>query len=412
MIFIILILLGILQVNCVDKTLMSMLKNSPDLIDTNDSDNNCQFKLSSDLLNAGLFKKNENVSVYAGNGFSYDIGCSVSDTQIKNGDKYYMIHLIIYGPNSRVAKAWREQYQIGKNIVISRNVSFHSLGVNNIVCVIDKYNSLTNNFTRICQKNNKINVKERLDDANSTNLIKLLSSKYNAIKHAQLLKQKQQEQQQKNWEINFQFFTSRKENFDDLKNKNSILKVLKSDFLNKTSAFTLMSTTASTATIENHTNINIYNENLLTSNISTWFNPNNNLTEFNFNLSSMEFNIENRKLIINQQTNLNNFNLTNAKKQILQPLTVVFILVIIFSASIGTLVYLTYFQKSNHDYQSVKVVNNLEMDVESNSNHSPKNLKNVLNSDDSSVDADECPSPIKEESSFSAESHEWNKLNK
>lgn len=83
---------------------------------------------------------NSEDDVYAGNGHSYSINCHVSDPKMRAGDKYYVIDLIVYGPNQRVAKAWREQFTTaslisnGKSFFINKNLSFYSLGENNIIC--------------------------------------------------------------------------------------------------------------------------------------------------------------------------------------------------------------------------------------------------------------------------------------
>lgn len=78
--------------------------------------------------------------VYAGNGHNYAINCHVNDPKMRTGDKYYVIDLIVYGPNQRVAKAWREQFTTasfmsnGKSFFLNKNLSFYWLGENNIVC--------------------------------------------------------------------------------------------------------------------------------------------------------------------------------------------------------------------------------------------------------------------------------------
>jgi hypothetical protein len=103
---------------------------------------------------------------YAGNAFNYDITCSLNDPRMESGDKYYVIDLIVYGPNTRVTKAWREQYSADsvrkmRSIRLSKSLSFRAVGLNSIVCSITKYNNQINKFARLCQKNAKLNITER-----------------------------------------------------------------------------------------------------------------------------------------------------------------------------------------------------------------------------------------------------------
>lgn len=82
------------------------------------------------------------LTVYAGNGYTYAINCHVNDAKMRPGDKYYVIDLIVYGPNQRVAKAWREQFTAAslfatsKSFFINKSLSFYWLGENNIVCAV------------------------------------------------------------------------------------------------------------------------------------------------------------------------------------------------------------------------------------------------------------------------------------
>ncbi len=125
--------------------------------DTLNANNNCQIKVQSISSTSHV--------VYSGNAFTYDIGCSVTDASLQIGDKYYVIDLVVYGQNTRVAKAWRQQFSSSTStgtgqISLDKNMSFYYLGASSIVCSVSKYNSFTNKFSKICQTNEKLTVKE------------------------------------------------------------------------------------------------------------------------------------------------------------------------------------------------------------------------------------------------------------
>ena len=64
-------------------------------------ENICQLQVQSESFKT---KKTEVLFAFAGNGFNYEIGCHINDPKMRPGDKYYIIDLILYGPNTRVAK--------------------------------------------------------------------------------------------------------------------------------------------------------------------------------------------------------------------------------------------------------------------------------------------------------------------
>ena len=103
---------------------------------------------------------------------------------MKVGDKYYIIDLIVYGPNNRVAKAWREQFSISslfknRNMFMNKKISFRFLGLNKVICSITKYNNLLNQFTRICEKASTVNASENFSEKlkhENENKLNLISS--------------------------------------------------------------------------------------------------------------------------------------------------------------------------------------------------------------------------------------------
>jgi hypothetical protein len=129
-------------------------------------DHTCQLQVQSESFSN---KENEILSAYAGNAFSYELGCHINDPLMKVGDKYYIIDLIVYGPNNRVAKAWREQFSISslfksRNMFMNKKISFRFLGLNKVICSITKYNNLLNQFSRICEKATTVNATENLNE--------------------------------------------------------------------------------------------------------------------------------------------------------------------------------------------------------------------------------------------------------
>ncbi len=64
-----------------------------------------------------------------------------------------------------MAKAWREQFTTSTSgstgkISLEKSMSFYYLGTTSIVCSVSKYNSLGNKFSKICQTNEEVTVKE------------------------------------------------------------------------------------------------------------------------------------------------------------------------------------------------------------------------------------------------------------
>ena len=180
------------------ETTFSNLKNSDTL---SNQDHTCQLQVQSESFSN---KENEILNAYAGNAFSYELGCHINDPLMKVGDKYYIIDLIVYGPNSRVAKAWREQFSISsllktRNMFMNKKISFRFLGLNKVVCSVTKYNNLLNQFSRLCEKTTAVNASENMsvqlksDNENKLSLISSYKSslmKYMMPSKAYLLRQK------------------------------------------------------------------------------------------------------------------------------------------------------------------------------------------------------------------------------
>jgi hypothetical protein len=132
----------------------STISSSSSSISSSTTISNGQYKTSSgdschlrlDFTSSNYVDGSHDETVYAGNGFNYVINCHVNDAKMRAGDKYYVIDLIVYGPNQRVAKAWREQFTSAnfvvnsKSFYLNKNLSFYWLGENNIVCAVsDQY---------------------------------------------------------------------------------------------------------------------------------------------------------------------------------------------------------------------------------------------------------------------------------
>ena len=96
---------------------------------------NCELNIESDE------KLDADHQVFSGNGYKYAVGCRVNDVHSNHGDKYYVIDLVVYGPNKRVSKAWHEQYQVseGRHISMSKEISFYWLGYSSIICSVSDY---------------------------------------------------------------------------------------------------------------------------------------------------------------------------------------------------------------------------------------------------------------------------------
>jgi hypothetical protein len=102
-----------------------------------------------------------NYDVYAGAAYEYSLRCGVKDDHTQPGDKYYVLDVLVYGPNRRVAKAWRSQFASRASIAsVVRKISFRSLGKNSVICAVSKYNSIKNKFSNVCQSTRLFNVTE------------------------------------------------------------------------------------------------------------------------------------------------------------------------------------------------------------------------------------------------------------
>ena len=85
----------------------------------------------------------------------------MNDPEPQVDDKYYVFYLIVYGPNRRASKAWHEQFmvkssKVSRNFILDKDLSYNYLGYSSVVCAVKKYNSKTNKFTEICQKNDSM----------------------------------------------------------------------------------------------------------------------------------------------------------------------------------------------------------------------------------------------------------------
>ena len=301
-----------------------------------DSESSCQMQVNTEAI---MTMKRETSVAYAGNGFTYEIGCSVFDPKIKIGDKYYVIDLIVYGPNTRVAKAWREQFSTAtlsatKKLVLNKSLSFHWLGLNNIVCSVSKYNNLANKFTRICQKSTKINVSEKPNDLNVPNQNDLLKI---AAVHKQIWSSSSSSSKPTLKPITFKttedFFTTSDEFISYEKTNSILLKTLNS--LNQTDELVK---TGNKSELTNDTLIN-----LSLSAKAMQYRDLNEVSDKKFLSKSSPESIA-------------------ATKRFIQPLTVILIFLIVFSVSIATLIYSTYHQKPSKEYHAVNV--NMDKDCQ------------------------------------------------
>lgn len=295
--------------------------------------NRCQMQINTETI---MTMKRDVSSAYAGNGYSYEIGCSVIDPNLKQGDKYYVIDLIVYGPNTRVAKAWREQFTTtsisqSRSLILTKSLSFHWLGVNNIVCSVSKYNNQINKFTRVCQTNSKINVVEK------TSVSSLLSS---------TLDDKLNQQEIDLFKIaslHRQIWSS------STKTTNNHLKSSKSteEYSHTTSEEFI---TFEKNNLNLLRNLNI-NETQKTNKSEL---TNSSLINLNLSAKAMQYRdlneVSDKKLVQNAQMNQSSI------KRIIQPLTVVCVFLVVFAITIATLIYSTYHQKAaNKQYRAVNV---------------------------------------------------------
>ncbi|RNA25818.1 hypothetical protein BpHYR1_004898 [Brachionus plicatilis] len=147
-----------------------------------DIENGCYLQFESQELRT---RDADTLDAYAGNGFTYDIACTVTDSTMRSGDKYYVIDLVLYGPNSRVSKAWREQFSTHRkyrSLSLNKKISLNSIGTNTLVCSVSKYNNLVNKFTKICNKKMDINATE----SGLTPTVQYQSTKFNFVRLSDL----------------------------------------------------------------------------------------------------------------------------------------------------------------------------------------------------------------------------------
>ncbi|CAF0872167.1 unnamed protein product [Brachionus calyciflorus] len=275
-----------------------------------ETENGCllQFKKEDDFI---LNRQLETINVYAGNGYVYDLACSVADPKMRSGDKYYVIDVVLYGPNSRVSKAWREQYTTSnlfktRNLSLSKKVTLNSIGMNSIVCSVSKYNNQVNKFTKICQKKIEINATE--NTVKSTNQY-LHSTKLNFFQLSDL--QRLAQKKKKIYHV--------ENNNKDIANETLY------ESLNRTSNLTaraMLYKSIYQAKIDDDKKVTATNDLL-------------------------------------KQSPLSKNDQNDRKLSFLQPMFIIFIFLVIFSISIGTIIYLTYNQK---EYTSVLVVGDHESD--------------------------------------------------
>lgn len=257
------------------------------------NEKSCLIKLQSNE------RVNDKHVVYSGNGFNYDIGCSINDPHSEIGDKYYVIDLVVYGPNTRVAKAWREQFKISKTntgttIALDKTLSFYWLGVSNIVCSVQKYNGLKNKFSQICQTNDQALVKE-----------------------------------------------------------NPLLKVLRQE---KTKIITTEPKIAESERAEiTKSNDKIFSPNDIDDSINPDDNTQNKTSiKDNLNVRAMQYRDLFKASDIKKHNTISKSE-SSSSRLLIQPIMLALMFVFIFCLSIGTIAYLSYNQRLTREYQSVNI---------------------------------------------------------
>lgn len=246
-----------------------------------------------------------------------------------------MIDVIVYGPNTRVAKAWREQFSTSsisqtKSLALSRNMSFNWLGLNNIVCSVSKYNNLANKFTRICQKNNKINVIEKpFDELSSKPSTQNRLEQNELFKMAALHKKIWSSSKPTSFKPTEEFsFTTTDDQFE--KTNHVLLKTLNSDSQ-------LVESLNKSELTDISVNLNLSAKAMQYRDLNEVPSDEKKIITTNLSISQMG---EEKKAL---------------QKRFVQPLTVIIVFVLVFSLSIGTLIYSTFRQKiATKQYRSVK----------------------------------------------------------
>jgi hypothetical protein len=288
----------------------------------NEENNLCEIDMQTEQLN---FNDNSNqagkkaIYVYVGSNFNYKVGCTVKDTNFKPGDKYYTIDLIVYGPNTRVAKAWQDQLEIKSDLdhfSTNKILSFRWIGINSIVCSVSKYNQNMNKITRICQQSIKVNATENTSERDNS----VLRLKENLISEFQKMRLRQ---------LWFNDYTTT--NKPTTTRENKLAEIIYDD------------DDSNEAFIDEKLILDKQNLDKQSVILNSLIRGNKNLTAFKLDESPNNFDA---KLI---SSNLNESKVTRLihKWKFMEPLTVVLIFIFIFSISIGTIVYLTYFQHTN-----------------------------------------------------------------
>jgi hypothetical protein len=310
------------------------------------------------------------INVFVGNGYFYDLGCQFADAKMKPNDRYYVIDLVVYQPNSRVAKAWREQFNTAsllrsasRLLALTKKASFHSVGVNTVVCSVSKYNNVLNKFTRLCQQTVRINATEKtaaspLDKSsmqqpmsyldmlfvssrlNRTQPLGAQSGPLNELEKL-ILKQKLV------WSTNGSFLAS-------------LLSTANSSNSSSNSGVPL--TTQPVPFMPAEDNIDMDYETGASAGNSSSSSSESGLNakamQFQRNVNEASSSNKKNSLLHDSKSSLNSA--TGRTTSIMQPLLIILVFFIIFSISIGTIAYLTYHQKSSastiagDDYSSVK----------------------------------------------------------
>lgn len=345
----------ILGVSLAQGVLNPDLSSNSDAVASNEQ-NSCNIKLKYEAANGGdesannLFgdgndSSDHQSSVYVGHNHNYDVSCQISDPKLKSDDKYYVVDLVVYGPNSRVAKAWREQYNAHGRIISSRNqlsldkkVSFRWVGQNSIFCLVTKYNSVVNKFVKICQKTVNVNATERGAD---------LSRPVNYIDQLFMMQR-----------TNRTRLSASLKQLEELKNLISKQKKL---LLSNTSNVEEDNTNNAAEIKQNSESVVSVNsthqaaENLTDQGVKESLNATAMQFAYSNEMSGLK---KNRNILLAKDPNekLSESKTSSRQVNMLQPLLIIMVFLIIFSISIGTIAYLTYHQKSSseNDYSSVK----------------------------------------------------------
>jgi hypothetical protein len=295
---------------------------------------------SSSSVSSGL---DEQLFAYVGNKYTYDVGCSVSDPKMKPSDRYYVIDIVLYGPNLRVAKAYREQILGGQSLksskllILNKKISFHFMGINTVVCSVTKYNNLVNKFTKLCQKTVKINATEKYEPLSQTNF-RAPSVNPSPSNYIDLLFNKSRLDKAQASSL-----ASSNQQLDALQKIITQQKNLwlnsEQNLANRSSIQVSTATTSQSSADDDSEEDDIESLSVIDAKAMKMRQDVNNLRKKSLNaaLSSSSQNLEVNKLNSNQTKAYN----------LVQPLIIILIFLIIFSISIGTIAYITYHQKGD-----------------------------------------------------------------